>query len=203
MSGFFGMLRTDGAAVEPRFLEQVAQRMHFRGPDGGHTWSKDGLGTSFAYLETGTRHQSCNQPVRLGERYTLLGEVRLDARKQLIGELLENRQPATEESSDEELLLLTWSVWGELALAKILGDFSFAIWDASQQSLFCARDFAGAHPFFYSGHGGVFSFSNTLNALRLAPDISDSLDDLFVRDFLLTGLCGDPTRSVWRDIRRL
>ncbi len=203
MSGFFGTLRTDGVAVEQRFLDRVMERLRFRGPDDGQTWTKNGLGTCFAYLETGSRRQSRTQPVRLGERYILLGEVRLDARKQLIGELLDNQQPATEESSDEELLLLTWSVWGELALAKILGDFSFAIWDASQQSLFCARDFAGARPFFYAGHGGVFSFSNTLNVLRLAPDISDSLDDLFVRDFLLTGLCTDSTRSVWRDIRRL
>jgi asparagine synthase (glutamine-hydrolysing) len=203
MSGFFGMLRTDGAAVEPRFLEQVAQHLHFRGPDGGHTWSKNGLGTSFAYLETGTRHQSCNQPVRLGERYALLGEVRLDARKQLIGELLEDDRQATEEASDQELLLLAWSAWGEGALTRLLGDFSFAIWDASRQSLFCARDFAGPRPFFYAWHDGIFRFSNTLNVLRLGPGISDALDDLFVRDFLLTGLCNDPTRTVWRDIRRL
>src|SRR5258705_5532833 len=203
MSGFFGMLRTDGAAVEPRFLEQVAQRLRFRGPDGGHTWAKNGLGTSFAYLETGTRHQSCNQPVRLGERYALLGEVRLDARKQLIGELLENDRQATEEASDQELLLLAWSAWGEDTLTRLLGDFSFAIWDASRRSLFCARDFAGARPFFYAWHDGIFCFSNTLNVLRLGPGISDALDDLFVRDFLLTGLSGDPTRSVWRDIRRL
>ena len=79
MSGFFGIVRTDGVAVEPRFLEQVAERLRFRGPDGSETWSNDGLGTCFAYLETGTRHQSRSQPVRLGERYTLLGEVRLDA----------------------------------------------------------------------------------------------------------------------------
>ena len=203
MSGFFGMLRTDGAAVEPRFLEQVAQRLRFRGPDGGQTWSKDGLGTCFAYLKTGTHYQSCSQPVRLGERYALLGEVRLDARKQLIGELLEEHRQVTEEASDQELLLQAWSAWGEGTLTKLLGDFSFAIWDASQQSLFCARDFAGARPFFYAFRHGIFLFSNTLNVLRLGPGISDALDDLFVRDFLLTGLCSDPTRTVWRDVRRL
>src|ERR1700675_4763278 len=137
MSGFFGILRTDGEAVEPRFLEQVAQRLRFRGPDGGHTWAKDGLGTCFAYLETGTRHQYRSQPVRLGERYTLIGEVRLDARKQLIAELLENQQQVTGETSDQELLLLVWSVWGERALTEILGDFSLALWDASLRSLFC------------------------------------------------------------------
>ena len=203
MSGFFGMTRADGVAVEPRFLDQVAQCLRFRGPDGGQTWAKDGLGTCFAYLETGTRHQSRSQPVRLGERYTLIGEVRLDARKQLIAELLDNQQQVTGETTDQELLLLAWSVWGERALTEILGDFSFALWDASLRSLFCARDFGGARPFFYAWHDGVFCFSNTLNVLRLAHGMSGALDDFFVRDFLLSGLCSDPTRTVWRDIRRL
>ena len=94
-------------------------------------------------------------------------------------------------------------MWSEGALAKIRGDFSFALWDASRQSLVCARDFAGARPFFYAWRGGVLRFSNTLSALRLDPGISDALDDLFVRDLLLTGLCNDPTRTVWRDVRRL
>src|ERR1700739_2264602 len=129
MSGFFGIVRADGTAVEPRFLEHVAQRLRFRGPDGAVTSANDGLCACFTYLETGTRHQSRSQPVRLGERYTLLGEVRLDARKQIIEELQENRLAAPPESSDEQLVLLAWSVWGEGTLSKILGDYSFAIWD--------------------------------------------------------------------------
>jgi hypothetical protein len=203
MSAFFGMLRTDGVVVDPQFLEQIAERLRFRGPDGSQTWTKDGLGACFTYLETGTRHQSRCQPVRLGERYALLGEVRLDARKQLIGELLKEQQPATSETSDQELLLLAWNAWGEGALDRLLGDFSCAIWDALQQSLYCARDFAGARPFFYAWREGIFSFGNTLNVLRSVPGISDALDELFVRDFLLTGLCSDPTRTIWRDIQRL
>jgi asparagine synthase (glutamine-hydrolysing) len=203
MSGFFGMLRTDGAPVEQGFLDQVAERLRFRGPDGGHTWRKDGFGTCFAYLETGTQHQSSIQPVRLGERFALLGEVRLDARKELIGELQEKQQHVTQEVADPGVVLLAWSVWGEGTLAKLLGDFSFCIWDASRQSLFCARDFSGARPFFYAWRDGVFCFSNTLNVLRLAPGISNALDDSYVRDFLLNGLSSDPTRTVWRDLRRL
>ena len=203
MSGFFGMVRTDGTAVEPRFLEGIAAQMRFRGPDGGQTWAKDAFGACFAYLETGTRHQSLTPPVQLGERYTLLGEVRLDARTDLIRELSEKEQRASEEASDEELLLLAWTVWGEETLPKLLGDCSFAIWDALQQVLFCARDFCGARPFFYTFREGVFCFSNTLNVLRIAPEVSDALDERYVREFLLTGFCSDPTRTVWRDIRRL
>jgi asparagine synthase (glutamine-hydrolysing) len=203
LSGFFGIVRTDGVTVEPRFLDQVAERLRFRGPDGCQIWTRDGYGTSFAYLETGSLHQSRSQPVRLGERYTLLGEVRLDARKQLVAELLEKQIPAAEEGCDEELVLLAWSLWGEGAIARLAGDFSFAIWDESRQSLFCVRDFAGARPFFYSWREGVLCFGNTLSVLRLHPGISDALDDLYVREFLLTGFCSDPTRTVWRDIRRL
>ena len=92
MSGFFGIVRTDGTAVEPRFLEMIAQRLRFREQDGGQTWSQDGLGACFAYLETGTHHQSRSQPVQLGGRYSLLGEVRLDVRRELIRELLEKKQ---------------------------------------------------------------------------------------------------------------
>ena len=203
MSGFFGIARTDGVAVEPRFLDQVAERLRFRGPDGSRVWAKGGCGTSFAYLDTGSKHQSRSQPVRLGERYTFLGEVRLDARKQLVAELLEKEIPAAEEAFDEELVLLAWSLWAEGTLARVAGDFSFAIWDALRQSLFCVRDFAGARPFFYSWREGVFCFGNTLNALRLHPGISDALDDLYVREFLLAGFCSDPTRTVWQDVRRL
>jgi asparagine synthase (glutamine-hydrolysing) len=203
VSGFFGVVRTDGAAVEPRFLEQVAQRLRFRGPDGAVMSANDGLGTCFTYLATGTRHQSRSQPVRLADRYALLGEVRLDARKLLVEELQENRLAATQETSDEELLLLAWSVWGEGALTKILGDYSFAIWDAVKKSLCCARDFNGPRPFFYAWRNGVFCFSNTMQVLRLVPEISTELDDAFVRDFLLEGICNDPERSVWRDVRRL
>jgi asparagine synthase (glutamine-hydrolysing) len=203
MSGFFGILRMDGAAVEPRFLERVADRLSFRGPHGTCTWAKDGAGACFSFHDTATPHQASKQPVWLGERFRLLGEVRLDARRELVAELQRAGRPTTEESSDEELLLICWSVWGEAALARILGDFSFGLWDAESRALVCARDFVGARPFFYAWRGEVCCFSNTLELLRLTPGLSDDLDEFFVRDFLLTGLSSDPARTVWRDIHRL
>src|SRR5258706_1653198 len=46
-------------------------------------------------------------------------------------------------------------------------------------------------------------FSNTLNTIRCAPDISATLDDHFIGDFLLEGWCCAPARTVFRDISRL
>jgi hypothetical protein len=77
MSGFFGMVRTDGEAVQQEFLDGVARGLEFRGPDGTNTWKKDGVGFCF---------------------------TRLDTRRELVAELSGKGQPAREETTDEELL---------------------------------------------------------------------------------------------------
>ncbi len=203
MSGFFGMVRTDSESVQQEFLDRVAHSLEFRGPDGTNTWKKDGIGFCFTWLDTGTPHQARSQPVVLGGRFWLVGEVRLDARRELLAELREKGQPAGEETPDEELLLQCWNVWGDAALQKIAGDFSFGLWDAEKQSVCCARDFAGARPFYYMQGPGVFCFSNTLQILRKVPGLSSDLDDFFIRDFLLEGQSSHPERTAWRGLRRL
>ena len=203
MSGFFGMVRTDGEAVQQDFLDRIARGLEFRGPDGTSTWKKDGVGFCFTRLDTGTAHQAQSQPVDLGGPCWLVGEVRLDGRRELLAEVGAKGRPAGDETTDEELLLQCWKIWGEAALQKIAGDFAFGLWDAETQSLCCARDFAGARPFYYAQGRGFFCFSNTLQILRKIPGISGELDDFFIRDFLLEGQSNHPERTVWRGVRRL
>jgi len=94
MSGYCGMLRTDGVAVQEDFLQGITGNPAFRGPDGSCIQAKEPLGFSFSFLERGPSRQA-------------------------------RRQPAPAESSDKELVLLTWTAWGEACLPKLLGDFSF------------------------------------------------------------------------------
>jgi asparagine synthase (glutamine-hydrolysing) len=61
----------------------------------------------------------------------------------------------------------------------------------------------GARPFFYAQSDDRFYFSNTLEVLRQAPDVSSNLDPQFIGDFLLQEWCGDAARTVYRDIHRL
>src|SRR5207245_8504084 len=61
----------------------------------------------------------------------------------------------------------------------------------------------GVKPFFYAHIGNYLYCSNTLDALRFSPVISDALDKRAVRDFLLEGWFCDPERTVFRDIRRV
>jgi len=203
MSGFFGMVRTDGAPVERELLERIAHRLEFRGPDGTTLGTKENAGFCFVFLDTGTPHGKNLQPVCLGERFWLAGEVRFDGRQDLIAKLRDAGQRVAEGATDQEVLLFAWITWGADALANLCGDFSFGIWDARTQTLICARDFTGARPLYYAQGPGIFCFSNTLQVLRSVPGISAELDERFVRDFLLEGQCQDNQRTVWRAIHRL
>jgi asparagine synthase (glutamine-hydrolysing) len=202
VSGFFGVVCSNGAPVPGELLNRIARALEFRGPDGTQIASRDGVGFCFTFLDTKTRFQAV-QPIRLGERFTLVGNVRLDARAELIANLEAQGVRAEAGVSDAELLILVWSLCGQQTLLGIAGDFSFALWDAHEQTLHGARDFVGARPFYYLQAPGMLCFSNTLQVLSTVPGFSRDFDDRFVRDFLLQGSTGDPERTVWRSIRRL
>jgi asparagine synthase (glutamine-hydrolysing) len=201
VSGFFGMVREDGAQIDENLLHKIVEQMRFRGPDGLRVWSDKGIGGCFALMRTGPAPQAERQPVELGGRYRLWGDLRLDAR----GELL--RQVASDAGggsvSSEELFLQAWQCWGEGALERITGDFSVALWDERERALWCARDFIGSRPFYYAQVGAVFCFSNTLEILKSVPQVRQELDEMYVGDFLLECLHLEPSRTIYRDIRRL
>ena len=203
MSGFFGILRPDGAPPDQRWLSHLAAKLSYRGPDGTNIWTQDGWGCSFSFLQTDPGRHAARQPVTLDGRFFLLGHVRLDGRNDLLHRLSESLRTLAHDPTDEELMLLAWQQWGESSLQQLLGDFSFALWDARERRLRCARDFIGGHPFFYAYVAGVFCFSNTLKILHEIREISREFDELFLADFLLDGLSIDFTRTVYRDIQRL
>ena len=61
---------------------------------------------------------------------------------------------------DTEVLLAAYLQYGTQALAHLIGDFAFAIWDARQDRLFAARDRLGLKPLFYRWNGKKFVFAS-------------------------------------------
>lgn len=203
MSGYFGAARLDGRPVDERLLARIADRLAFRGPQGTNVWRRNGIGSCFTLLRTNAPLQSERQPVVQSDHFFLWGDIRLDARAELYARLAETSPAPSAGLTNEELLLFAWNRWGEQALDRIIGDFSFALWDAREASLVCVRDFIGARPLYYAQFGEVLYFGNTLNVFLGVPEISSELDELFVADFLLNGFCDEPERTAFRDVKRL
>jgi asparagine synthase (glutamine-hydrolysing) len=71
--------------------------------------------------------------------------------------------------SDTEVLLAAYLQYGIKALAHLIGDFAFAIWDARQDMLFAARDRLGLKPLFYRRNGKKFIFASEIKAILKYP----------------------------------
>ncbi len=203
MSGFAGIARADGGTPDAELIERMAERLAFRGPDAKRVWLKPGAGFCFTFLRTGPAPQAESQPISLDGKIWLLGDVRLDSRDELKQRLGQSGEKTISGVTDEELVLRAWRLWGEKSFEVFSGDYSFALWDSETKKLCCVRDLMGTRPFFYAHLGAQLIFSNTLDVVRLSPDVSAKLDKRFIGDFLLQAWCPDAVRTAFQDIRRL
>jgi len=186
MSGFVGILNLDGAPVDRALLERMTQSLAFRGPDARHVWCQGPVGLGHALLQITNGTALEKQPAQLDGRLWITADARIDARTELIEKLKAKSQAAGAlalPTPDAELILHAYDAWGEACVEHLLGDFSFAIWDAREKRLFCARDHFGVKPFYYAQVGSCLIFCNTLNCVRMHPGVSSRLNDLAIADF--------------------
>ena len=132
----------------------------------------------------------------------VIADMRLDSREDL-GAVLGYTESELLTASDIDLLSSAWNKWGKDCPKYLIGDFAFAIWDISKNSLFCARDHIGARPFYYSLSRERFVFGSGINTILAAPGVSDRLDEDYVISSLIDNRFYNKTYTYLRDIRKL
>jgi asparagine synthase (glutamine-hydrolysing) len=100
----------------------------------------------------------------------LVADLRLDNRPELADTL---RIPADRAAimSDSALLAAALDRWAEQALDRLLGDFAFIWWDASNKRLILARDPTGQRPLYYHTGRGFFACSTMAKGLHALEQI--------------------------------
>lgn len=105
-----------------------------------------------------------NQPFQIDNRYWIVfnGEIYnyLELRDELISLGFVFRT-----NGDTEVLLRSYSVWGENCVKKFNGMWAFAIYDQVEKKLFCSRDRFGVKPFNFAYHDGVFIFASEIKSI--------------------------------------
>ncbi len=105
--------------------------------------------------------------------------------------------------TDTEVLLKAFEEWGESCLERLIGMFSFAIWDERTKRLFAARDRFGVKPLYYHERSdGTLILASEIKALH-AAGVPAYPDEVSWATYLAYGLSDHADRTFWEGIRIL
>ncbi len=153
-----------------------------RGPDGIGTWTSGATGLGSCLLKSTPEAAFEQLPLVTDEgRYAVALDGRIDNRQEL-AKALDIDSTTLLTVPDSALLLDAYRRWGQDCLDHITGDFAFAIWDAANQEVFCARDPLGVRLLHYYSDGNRFmAATEVAQLLRL---VDAGLDESSVALYL-------------------
>jgi asparagine synthase (glutamine-hydrolysing) len=201
MSGIFGILRFDGQPVSARELERMGKVLAFRGPDGRRSVVSDRIGLGHCLLRVNVEDWHEAQPIEDGE-LILVADLRLDNREALAAELGIAKADLSE-MSDSALLLVAYRHWGDSCALHLLGDFTFAIWDARARTLLIGRDHMGQRGLFYHHGEGLFVFGTEVKALWAVEGVPRRLSDEAIGRRLLLAVDRVPGETFFDQVTAL
>jgi asparagine synthase (glutamine-hydrolysing) len=184
VSGIYGLVRYDGAPVTPETLAPIAAAMSFWGPDGHGQWCGGGVGLGHLMLQVTPESLLERLPasIRVAPHLVITADARIDNRDEIF-DALGVPAPGRARTPDSSLILLAYERWGAGCVKRLLGDFAFAIWDARERKLFCARDPFGCMPFVYHYDGKRFIFASDIKGV-LARMESPKLNEPLLAAYL-------------------
>jgi asparagine synthase (glutamine-hydrolysing) len=163
MCGIAGIINGGNAELLACMNDIIAHR----GPDdAGLKWfaeSSSGLAQrrlSIIDLSPGGHQPMCNET---GDLWIVFnGEI---YNYKELGEEVAAKGVRLRSSSDTEILLYAYQLWGEACLGKLNGMFAFVIYDSRKRKFFAARDRLGIKPFYYHFENGRLVFASEIKAI--------------------------------------
>lgn len=203
MCGIAGLLspRLDPAAREDAVARMVQREQH-RGPDDRGLCS-NGPATlgmcRLAIIDPANGHQPMQSP---DGRFSLIFNGAIYNHRELRPGLAA-RGWVFRTHCDTEVLLAAFALDGAACLGRLRGMFAFAVWDATGQKLFAARDPLGIKPLYYARlpDSGVV-FASELNALLASGQVPREIDPTSVGEYLAWFSVPAP-RTIYRGISNL
>jgi len=185
-------------------LVAMTEALTHRGPDGEGSFIDDEkaiyLGhRRLAILDIAGGHQPMwSEDGKVGVVYN--GEIynHLELRR----ELERKGHVFRSDHSDTEVLVHGYEEWGESLPERLNAMFAFAIYDATRQRLFLARDRFGEKPLYYAQLPGLFAFASELSALCRHRGIARNVDLRSVQKLFAYGYIPAP-RALFENTRKL
>ncbi|MDC1135648.1 asparagine synthase (glutamine-hydrolyzing) [Alphaproteobacteria bacterium] len=167
MCGIAGVISLNGDQIPniEKRLGLMSELIAHRGPDGDGSWvgPKQKLGFVHRRLAIIDLTENANQPMIGPNKSVITYNGEIYNFPELKDTLKSDWQFKSD--SDTECVLASYDKFGKKCLANFRGMFSFALWDETKNTLFCARDRFGIKPFYYFINGNIFYFASEAKAL--------------------------------------
>ena len=105
--------------------------------------------------------------------------------------------------SDTEVLIAAYAQWGEAALDRMKGMFSFVLWDERRNRLFAARDRFGIKPLYWVATARGIAFASEIKQLLEVQGVTRRMNLARVRDFLSSGISEHTSETMFADVRQI
>lgn len=208
MCGIAGMITPSGKNITTAALQQMADTLVHRGPDGYGYWinKQNNLGLAHRRLAIIDTSEAAAQPMHY-LHYTIILNGEIYNYRELKNEL-QQKGYRFRTASDTEVIPAAFDCWGTDALQKMDGMFAFALYDANQETLYLVRDRFGEKPLYYHaaikerGRFESFWFASEMKALW-AAGVKRHINGTMLLNYLGLGYVNNPikkTQTFFNDI---
>ena len=183
MCGITGIVRRQGAQVDPDLLARMNNAIRHRGPDDDGFYFSEGVGLAMRRLAI-IDLKSGHQPIHNTDRSAWIvfnGEIynyrELRKRLEALGHVFYT-------DSDTEAIVHAYDEYGTDCPKHLRGMFALAIWDEPNKSLFLARDRVGKKPLLYAQTNDELIFGSEFTALLAHPAVSREVNYEAIHHYL-------------------
>ncbi len=207
MCGIAGIISLNPNDISLNRLKTMTDSIIHRGPDGEGQWISDDGRVGFGHrrLSIIDLSKEAGQPMHYLNRYSITynGEIYNYIE---LKETLVKQGYRFQTLSDTEVLMALYDRDKEKCLQLLDGMFSFAIYDAKENTVFCARDRFGEKPFhYYYEKGHCLIFGSEMKEIW-AAGIPRKINDVMLFNYMHYGLLGNPdnqSETFFGNIKRL
>ena len=200
MCGIAGIISPNSSLVQQQRLQQMADVLQHRGPDGEGFWidEQQQIGFGHRRLCIIDLTERAAQPLHY-LHYTIVFNGEIYNYIELKDEL-QKKGYCFSTQSDTEVIPAAYDHWGVDCLNKFDGMFAFALWSNQSQQLLIARDRFGEKPLFYHadylyrGKFEQFVFASEMKALW-AVGVPKQLNGTMMLNYLTLGFVQNPQKK--------
>lgn len=157
--------------IAPGTLELMTDALAHRGPDANGYFYEKRVALGHRRLSVIDLDARSNQPFFSNHsKYVIVFNGEIYNYKKIASRLLE-AGVSLRTTSDTEVVIEAFALWGPGFVHELEGMFAFVIYDTLQEKLFLFRDRVGKKPLFYFLSDGIFAFASEIKSLRQHPEI--------------------------------